>query len=109
VSLIRFIVSIPFTVTPVDVPSSMAVGFCDDQASFNRMLGRESGAWGFHSDDGKIFDNLGTGRGYHIPYGRKNVTIGCGVNFDKNTAFYTRDGVLIGMNQAEQTTSEIIN
>jgi Ran-binding protein 9/10 len=63
------------------------------------MLGWESGAWGFHSDDGKIFDNILMGKSYHIPYGRKNVNIGCGVNFNTNTAFYTRDGVVIGMNQ----------
>lgn len=77
----------------------MAVGFCDDQASLFRMLGWETGGWGFHSDDGNVFEDgrvAWTGMEYHKPYGEVGVTIGCGVNFAENTAFYTRDGSVIG-------------
>jgi hypothetical protein len=82
----------------------MAIGFCDDQAPLNRMLGWEPGAWGFHSDDGRVYEDgrlSWKGVEYHAPYVKKaekskKVTIGCGVNFAQNTAFYTKDGLLIG-------------
>ncbi|TRX93641.1 hypothetical protein FHL15_005613 [Xylaria flabelliformis] len=77
----------------------MAIGICDDQVSPNRMLGWDSGAWGFHSDDGKVFEDgqmSWTGAEYSEPYGKAGITIGCGVNFDENIAFYTRNGAVIG-------------
>jgi acetyltransferase-like isoleucine patch superfamily enzyme len=63
------------------------------------MLGWNRGSWGFRSDDGNAYEDgweIWEGIGYHKPYGEKNVTIGCGVNFAKNTAFYTRGGTVIG-------------
>ncbi|KAJ8111383.1 hypothetical protein ONZ43_g5633 [Nemania bipapillata] len=78
---------------------SMAIGFCDDRVSLNQMLGWGSGAWSFHSDDGNVFENgqaTRKGAKYDKPYGEAGITIGCGVNFDTNTAFYTRNGVIIG-------------
>ncbi|KAI0854599.1 hypothetical protein F4860DRAFT_499004 [Xylaria cubensis] len=38
-----------------------------------------------------------TGAEYSEPYGKAEITIGCGVNFDANIAFYTRNGAVIGM------------
>ncbi|RSL89291.1 hypothetical protein CEP51_001284 [Fusarium floridanum] len=76
----------------------VAVGFCEDRAPLHRMLGREPGSWGFHSDDGRLYEDGGLswrGIKYHEPYEEKNVTIGCGVNFAKSTAFYTKDGEVI--------------
>ncbi|KAI1264423.1 concanavalin A-like lectin/glucanase domain-containing protein [Xylariaceae sp. FL1019] len=83
---------------------SMAVGFCEDRASLNQMLGSDREGWGFHSENGELRWNSmfavyiyksGTWP-YHEPYGKAGVTIGCGVNFDKNIAFYTRNNVVLG-------------
>ncbi|KAI0410305.1 ankyrin repeat-containing domain protein [Xylaria grammica] len=77
----------------------MAVGFCDDKASLNRMLGLDRGAWGFQSDNGNVYENgvmFWRGEEYGRPYREAGVTIGCGVNFDTNTSFYTRNGVVMG-------------
>ncbi|KAK0618010.1 ankyrin repeat-containing domain protein [Bombardia bombarda] len=87
------------TLNAVGTPGGgfMAVGFSDDQASLNKMLGLDSGGWGFHSDDGRVFEDgrKYDGNEYDSPYGEVNVTIGCGVNFAKNTAFYTKNGNVI--------------
>lgn len=58
------------------------------------MLGWQEGAWGYHSDDGKVFES-----GVGMPYGQgfdEGSVVGCGVNFKKGTAFYTQDGQVIG-------------
>lgn len=74
------------------------VGFCEENTPLNIQLGWREGSWGYHGDDGNSFDaGLRTVTG--DPYGPKysqDHTIGCGVNFDKNTAFYTMDGEIIG-------------
>ena len=59
------------------------------------MLGWDEGSWGYHGDDGKVFSSSGFGTEYGDPY-EKSDTIGCGVNFDKETAFLTKNGELIG-------------
>ncbi|KAK6192984.1 hypothetical protein LQW54_012929 [Pestalotiopsis sp. IQ-011] len=76
--------------------SQIAIGFCDDEMPLNIMLGWEMGSWGFHSDSGCLFDD-GSWRGirYHEPW-EGVATIGCGVNFGTNMAFYTMNGALIG-------------
>ncbi|GAP87168.2 putative ankyrin repeat-containing domain protein [Rosellinia necatrix] len=87
------------TLNAVGNTGFLAIGFCDDQAPLTRMLGWDSGSWGFHSHDGKVFeDGRLTWKGveYHMNYMEAGVTIGCGVNFRENTAFYTRNGVVIG-------------
>lgn len=88
----------------------MAVGFCDDNATINCMLGWVPGSWGFHSDDGRVYGDgrmQWKGLKYDVPYVNKSekaetvdVTIGCGVNFAESTAFYTKNGVVIGKSVA---------
>ena len=72
----------------------IGVGFCEDHVPLDRMLGWDQGSWGYHGDDGKVFAG-GFGSKFGTPYG-KNETIGCGVNFEKETAFFTKGGKLIG-------------
>lgn len=63
------------------------------------MVGWGSGTWGYHSDDGKTFEGP-TGSG--DPFGRaceEGDVIGCGVDFTNETAFYTKNGEIIGMLQ----------
>ncbi|KUJ15363.1 uncharacterized protein LY89DRAFT_110786 [Mollisia scopiformis] len=62
------------------------------------MLGWDAGSWGFHSDDGCLYeDGKQSWKGilYSDPYTGGEV-IGCGVNFAENTAFYTRGGKVVG-------------
>jgi hypothetical protein len=77
------------------VNSIIGVGFCDEKAPLNRMLGWDQGSWGYHGDDGCLFTDSGIGRLYGDTYSTGNV-IGCGINFTTGTAFYTKDGTIIG-------------
>ncbi|KAH8802522.1 putative ankyrin repeat-containing protein [Xylogone sp. PMI_703] len=78
-------------ITKAAEKGDIAVGFCDDQVPLHR-------SWGFHSDDGRVYDGClrsWEGYPYGIPYAAGEV-IGCGVNFAENSAFYTRGGEVIG-------------
>ncbi|KAK4450513.1 ankyrin repeat-containing domain protein [Podospora aff. communis PSN243] len=78
--------------TGVSGVGEIGVGFCEDHAETDSMLGHKESAWGYHGDDGRIF-------GVNLPYGPKygeGDVIGCGVNFDEGTVFYTKNGTIIG-------------
>lgn len=63
-----------------------------------KMLGWGPGSWGFHSDYGRIFENgkrSWAGYTYTKPCTVGDV-IGCGVNFSEHSAFYTKNGKVIG-------------
>ncbi|KAJ9075325.1 hypothetical protein DSO57_1037212 [Entomophthora muscae] len=67
----------------------IGIGFCTKTAGKNH-------SWGYHGDDGNSFCCSGTG----TPYGptfTTDDTIGCGVNFRTNTAFYTKNGINLGV------------
>lgn len=72
-----------------------AVGFCEEDARLNLAVGWDEGAWGWHGDDGDVFNgnNYST---FSKPYDQGN-TIGCGVDFDDKSAFFTKDGNIIGL------------
>ncbi|TGO47458.1 hypothetical protein BOTNAR_0524g00050 [Botryotinia narcissicola] len=72
----------------------IGIGFCKEQTKLNQMLGWGLGSWGYHGDDGNSFKE-----GLMAEYGEQYDTgdvIGCGVDFDRETAFYTKNGVFIG-------------
>ena len=59
-------------------------------------IGWENMSWGYHGDDGHLFCCSGTGK----PYGPQFTTgdvIGCCVNFRDGTAFYTKNGAILGV------------
>ncbi|EWC43639.1 hypothetical protein DRE_01526 [Drechslerella stenobrocha 248] len=73
----------------------IGVGFCAGDVILNRLPGWEPFSWGYHGDDGKSFCCTGIGKPYGPQFNSKDV-IGCGVNFRTNTAFFTRNGHLLG-------------
>lgn len=57
--------------------------------------GWDPNSFGYHGDDGYSFAGSGTGRPYG-PCFTTGDTIGCGVNFADNSAFYTKNGIFLG-------------
>jgi hypothetical protein len=80
------------------VCSMIGIGFSSSKASVERLPGWEQESWAYHGDDGKSFfgENQGQGRPYGPTFGA-NDTVGCGVNFATGCAFFTKNGVFLGM------------
>lgn len=78
-------------------PECVAVGLAT--AAFNvssRMPGWDSQSFGFHGDDGGIFHNAGSMRKiFGRSFGGSDV-IGCGIDYECQKIFYTRNGSFLG-------------
>jgi hypothetical protein len=73
----------------------IGIGFCEEHVALSGMVGWYDGSWGFHGDDGNLYEGFGTGRDYSEPFAEGDL-IGCGVDFQRKSAFYTRNGDVIG-------------
>ncbi|RIB07989.1 concanavalin A-like lectin/glucanase domain-containing protein [Gigaspora rosea] len=74
----------------------IAIGFCKKSAELNKLPGYGKNSWGYHCDDGCLFECSEI----EEPYGPKfksRDTIGCCLNFRNNTVFYTKNGVNLGI------------
>lgn len=74
----------------------IGIGFGTEKVPLNKIPGWEHESWGYHGDDGHIFCCNGTKTKYGPKFAPKDV-IGCGLNFRNNTAFFTRNGVFLGI------------
>lgn len=70
------------------------MGFCEEYVELGTMVGEAKGSWAYYDLNGKIGAE-GTKSEYGESYGRGDV-IGCGMNFNKNIAFFTKNGTVIG-------------
>lgn len=73
----------------------IGIGFCWQSNLLSRLPGWDDHSWGYHGDDGHSFCGSGNGRPYGPKFGTGD-TIGCGINFQDMTAFYTKNGVHLG-------------
>lgn len=85
-----------------NVYRAIGVGFCEEHAPLDRMLGWGEESWGYHGDDGKIFHDAPYGKSYGPTY-ETGDTIGCGVNFKDETAFFSKNGSVIGKSKGSRT------
>ncbi|KAH8586372.1 concanavalin A-like lectin/glucanase domain-containing protein [Bisporella sp. PMI_857] len=81
---------------PPEQEKIIGIGFSTEGASVSSFVGYDSGSWGYHGSDGKVYLERYFGQLYAgITYGVRD-TIGCGVDFDRGTAFFTRNGKHLG-------------
>jgi hypothetical protein len=66
------------------------------------MPGWRKGSIGVHADDGKIFNGCGFGSPLTIPWILGDI-VGCGIDFLRRRAIFTRNGVLLGSYALRQT------
>lgn len=71
------------------------MGFSGPKVPLSRIPGWEPESYAYHGDDGQCFSNTTSGRPYGPKFGTLDV-VGCGINFRTNTAFFTKNGVLLG-------------
>ncbi|KAI8637523.1 hypothetical protein BD408DRAFT_424408 [Parasitella parasitica] len=72
-----------------------AVGFCDSAHTLDKLPGASSGSFGYHGQNGHIYQRNSTGKLYGPSFAAGDV-VGCGINFFNNTAFFTKNGVSLG-------------
>lgn len=75
---------------------AVAVGFSTAKASLERLPGWEPDSWAYHGDDGKTFCGEHNGRSYSQQFTAGDV-IGCGINFNTGQAFFTKNGLDLGV------------
>jgi hypothetical protein len=74
----------------------IGVGFSGPKVALSRIPGWEPDSFAYHGDDGQIFSNTTSGKAYGQKFTTLDV-IGCGINFRTNTAFFTKNGQMLGM------------
>jgi len=73
----------------------IGIGFSSRKANLNRLPGWEGESWAYHGDDGYSFSCTASGKAYGPRYSSQDV-VGCGINFRTESAFFTKNGVLLG-------------
>ncbi|GAB6021669.1 Ran-binding protein 9 [Chamberlinius hualienensis] len=74
----------------------MGIGLSAQGVNMNRLPGWDKQSYGYHGDDGHLFNSSGTGSAYGPTFTTGDV-IGCGVNLIDNTCFYTKNGHNLGI------------
>ncbi|KAI7893566.1 concanavalin A-like lectin/glucanase domain-containing protein [Mucor mucedo] len=78
------------------IDGHIGIGFCRNINSLNRFPGWEEHSWGYHAENGKVYSGPGTEKSYGPSYGTGDI-IGCGVDFRDMSAFYTINGIYLGI------------
>lgn len=76
--------------------ATVCIGLSSKTVSLSRPPGWESESYGYHGDDGDIYNQQNIGKRYGPHFGTGD-TVGCGVNFRTRTAFFTKNGVSLSM------------
>ncbi|KAK1997869.1 SPRY domain-containing protein [Colletotrichum falcatum] len=74
---------------------TIGIGFSGKGVGLARPPGWETDSWGYHSDDGHCYAGQSGGKTYGPSFTASDI-IGCGVNFRTGSAFFTKNGHLLG-------------
>lgn len=84
------------TITQKHKDCVVAIGFSAAKVSLERLPGWEAESWGYHGDEGKVFSGAQNGQPYKSSFGTGDI-VGCGVDFNKGHAFFTKNGLDLGV------------
>lgn len=73
----------------------MSVGWVSEKTDLQRLVGWDQGSYGWHGDDGMSFEGCGTGVPFSELWSTGDI-VGCGVDYTRKTAFFTKNGKFIG-------------
>ncbi|CAG8601628.1 2247_t:CDS:2 [Dentiscutata heterogama] len=74
----------------------IGIGLSKPATRLNRMPGWEPDTIGYHGDDGNLYCERGTGVKFGPLY-TTGETVGCGINFFDKFIFFTKNGVILGI------------
>ena len=72
------------------------IGLTPSSSNLERAPGWDWNTYGYHGDDGKSFANQSQGQTYGPTFSTSDV-VGCGVNFENQTCFFTKNGSSLGI------------
>ena len=67
------------------------IGLTHSSSDLQRAPGWDRCTYGYHGDDGKSFKETGRGTTYGPTFGANDI-IGCGLNLENRTCFFTKNG-----------------
>jgi Ran-binding protein 9/10 len=73
----------------------IGIGFCSGHVCIDAILpGQRELTWGYHSDDGNVYEN-GAEMKYGPKFGKGDI-VGCGVDWQIEAYFFTLNGQFLG-------------
>ncbi|RIB09735.1 hypothetical protein C2G38_247696 [Gigaspora rosea] len=75
---------------------AIGIGFWEKMINLDKMPGWDNRSWGYHGDNGNFFCCSKSGHPYGSLFSTGD-TIGCYLNFNNNTVFYTKNGINLGI------------
>jgi len=82
------------------------IGLTSSHSNLHRAPGWDRDTYGYHGDDGKCFAAQNTGDRYGPTFSTNDV-VGCGVNFENQTCFFTKNGINLGIAFRDMPTSDL--
>lgn len=74
----------------------MGIGVAGPKVALNRLPGWEPDSWAYHGDDGKTYCASVTSNEQWGPKYACNDVVGCGINFQTGSVFFTKNGSYLG-------------
>ena len=82
------------------------IGLTSSISNLHRAPGWDRDTYGYHGDDGKIFAAQHIGDRYGPTFSTNDI-VGCGVNFENQTCFFTKNGVNLGIAFRDMPLSDL--